>query len=57
MPKSMCTTYVQKVERVMRRVTVGATIVKDVDATLDMDKLGKACVSTGPNTVKYVIPK
>jgi prepilin-type N-terminal cleavage/methylation domain-containing protein len=57
MPKPMCTTYVQKVERVMRRVSVGSKIVKPVDAVLDMDELGKACVSTGPNTVKYVIPK
>lgn len=56
-PKADCVTVVQKIDKAMRRITVGATVVKDTDGTVDLTKLGAACVGTGTNVIKFAFGK
>ena len=56
-PKADCSTVVQKIDKAMRKITVGATIVKDTDGALDLTKLGNACISTSTNIVKFAFGK
>jgi prepilin-type N-terminal cleavage/methylation domain-containing protein len=55
-PKAWCTSLGQKVDKVMRRITVGATVIKPTDGVVDLTALGTACV-VGANTIKFAIPK
>lgn len=55
-PKSWCTSLVQKVDKVMRRIQVGSVSVKALDGALDMAAVGTSCTS-GANTIKFAIPK
>lgn len=55
-PKAMCTSVAQKLATVMRKISVGTTVVKAADAATDMSELSTACAASG-NTLKFVIPK
>lgn len=55
-PKTMCNAVAVKLATVMRKVSVGTTVVKAADVGTDMTAMSTACAASG-NTLKFVIPK
>lgn len=56
-PPAFCAGVAQKLDRAVRRITIGGTLVKPVDGTLDLTALGTQCNAPGLPAVAFVIPK
>lgn len=56
-PEEACVDIVQGMQAAAAKVTVGATVVKAINGSLDVAATGTSCAATASNTVKFLISK